>query len=309
MNKQPKLFAGSSHLELAKKICNELNLNLGCIDLDQFPDGETKVQILECVRGCDVFILQSIAGKPNHYLFELLIIVDALKRAAAKSINAIIPYLGYCRQDRKNNSGVPITAKLIANLLGTAGLTSLITLDLHADQIEGFFEIPVDHLHCQNLFCDIAQDLAGDDCIVVAPDIGSIKIAENMAKLLKTELAIIKKKRLTSFEVSMSLIGNVNNKNVLIADDLCSTANTLIGAANLCQQQGAKKIIAAVTHGCFVNDALKKIELSPLECLLVTDTIEPRYLFPKSIKIISVASMIAEAIRLKYVSYNSERQK
>lgn len=297
MKKQPILFAGSSHLTLAKDVCKVLKINLGRMDLNQFPDGETNVQVLENVRGCDVFILQSIVGEPNHYLFELLIIIDALKRSSAKSITAIIPYLGYCRQDRKNKPGVPITAKLVANVLATAGITNLITFDLHADQVEGFYETTVDHLHCQKLFSDIAKNLIGEECTVVAPDIGSIKIAESMAKLFDTGLAVIKKERLSSLEVSMTLIGDVNNKNVLITDDLCSTAGTLVAAANLCRQQGAKKIIAAVTHGLFVGDAVKKIETSALEYLLITDTIEPRGYFSNSIKSVSVAPMIAEAIK------------
>lgn len=295
MKKKPILFAGSSNLKLAQDVCQELKIKLGRMDLNQFPDGETNVQVLENVRGRDVFILQSIVGEPNHYLFELLIIIDAIKRSSAKSITAVIPYLGYCRQDRKNKPGVPITAKLVANVLATAGITNLITFDLHADQVEGFFETNVDHLHCQNLLCDIAKNLIGEKCVVVAPDIGSIKIAESMAKLLDTELAVIKKERLNSFEVSMTLIGNVSNKNVLITDDLCSTAGTLVAAANLCREQKAKKIIAAVTHGLFVGDAIKKIEASPLECLLVTDTIQPQSL-STFIKTVSVAPMIAEAI-------------
>lgn len=296
MNKKPLLFAGSSHLKLAKKVCNELKINLGSMDLNQFPDGETNVQVLENVRGRDVFILQSIVGKPNHYLFELLIIIDALKRSSANSITAIIPYLGYCRQDRKNKPGVPITSKLVANVLATAGITNLITFDLHADQVEGFFETPVDHLHCQKLLSDIAKNLIGEECKVVAPDMGSIKIAENTAKMLDTELAVIKKERLNSFEVSMTLIGDVKDKNVLIIDDLCSTASTLVAAANLCRQHGAKKIIAAVTHGLFVGEAIKKIESSSIEHLIVTDTIQPRYV-SKLIVTASVAPMIAETIK------------
>lgn len=295
MKKKPILFAGSSNLKLAQDVCHELKIKLGRMDLNQFPDGETNVQVLENVRGRDVFILQSIVGEPNHYLFELLIIIDAIKRSSAKSITAVIPYLGYCRQDRKNKPGVPITAKLVANVLATAGITNLITFDLHADQVEGFFETNVDHLHCQKLLSDIAKKLIGKSCMVVAPDIGSIKIAESMAKLLDTKLAVIKKERLNPFEVSMTLIGTVNNRNVLIVDDLCSTAGTLVEAANLCRQQGAKKIIAAVTHGLFVGDAIKKIEASTLECLLITDTIQLQSV-SKLIKTVSIAPMVAEAI-------------
>ncbi len=302
MNKSLKLFAGSSHLKLAQEVCGELKIDLGRLHLDRFPDGETSVQVLENVRGCDVFILQSIAGEPNHYLFELLIIIDALKRSSVRSVTAIIPYLGYCRQDRKNKPGVPITAKLVANVLATAGITNLITFDLHADQAEGFFEISVDHLHCQKLLCDFARELIGERCAVVAPDIGSIKIAEHMARILNTGLAVIKKERLNSFDVSMSLIGDVRDRNVLIPDDLCSTAGTLVSAANLCQELGAKKIVAAVTHGLFVGDAIERIELSAIDHLITTDTIDVRRGVPASIKRVSVAVLIAEAMKNQQAS-------
>ncbi|BAE81205.1 ribose-phosphate pyrophosphokinase [Chlamydia felis Fe/C-56] len=296
MNKQPILLSGSSNVILAQNVCSELKIKLGHMELNQFPDGETHVKVLEDVRGRDVFILQSIVGQPNHYLFELLIIADAVKRSSAKSITAIIPYLGYCRQDRRNKTGVPITAKLVANVLTTAGITNLITFDLHADQIEGFYETHVDHLHCQQLFIDTIKSYISQDCLVVAPDIGSIKIAERTARMLDTALAVIKKERLNSFEVRMKLIGDVQDKNVVIIDDLCSTANTLVEAANLCKQKGAKKIIATVTHGLFVGDAIQKIEASALESLFVTDTIHLQSV-SKCIKTLSTAPMIASAIR------------
>jgi ribose-phosphate pyrophosphokinase len=297
MAKQPILFAGSSNTKLAQAVCSELNIPLGRMLLDKFPDGETQVQILEEVRGSDVFILQSIAGEPNHYLFELLIIIDAIKRSAAKSVTAIIPYFGYCRQDRKNKLGVPITAKLVANVLTAAGITHLITFDLHADQVEGFFETTVDHLHCQKLLSDVAKQLMGGECMVIAPDIGSVKIAERVAKVLNVELAVIQKERINPSEVRMTLIGNVSNKHVLITDDLCSTAGTLIAAANLCREQGAEKIVAMVTHGLFVGDAITRIESSALDYIFITDTIQMPYLFSERIKIVSVAPMIAGAIR------------
>lgn len=289
---QPILLSGSSNLKLAQDVCLKMKIKLGRMNLNQFPDGETNVEVLEDVRGRDVFILQSIVGEPNHF------IIDAVKRSSAKSIAAVIPYLGYCRQDRKNKAGVPITAKLVANVLTTAGITNLITFDLHADQIEGFFETHVDHLHCQQLFVDNIKKYIGKDCMVIAPDIGSIKIAERMAKLLDTKLAVIKKERLNSFKVHMTLIGDVRHKNVIIVDDLCSTANTLVEAANLCRQEGAGKIIATVTHGLFVGEAIEKIEASALEYLFVTDTI---YLQSASerIKTLSIAPIIASAIKLE----------
>jgi ribose-phosphate pyrophosphokinase len=301
MNKRPILFAGSSLPELAEEISAELGIPLGRRELSQFPDGETSVKIQEDVFGRDVFVLQSIATDPNRYLVELLMMIDALKRSSAKNIVAIIPYLGYCRQDRKNKPGVPITAKLVANLLRAAGVTRLITFDLHADQVEGFFEIPVDHLRCQKLLCDEAKKWIGENCIIVAPDIGSIKIARAMAKLLNAELAVVNKQRLNSFDVKGTLIGDVANKNVLIADDLCSTGGTLVAAANLCRELGALKIVAAVTHGLFAGDALQKIDSSALEALFITNSVvAPSDKIPNSLKvnISSLAAMIAEAIKL-----------
>jgi ribose-phosphate pyrophosphokinase len=309
MTPPPFLFAGSSHPKLAKEVCLALEIPCGKITLGHFPDGEISVEILENVHGRDVFVLQSISRDPNYYLVELLIMVDALKRSSAKSIVAIIPYLGYCRQDRKNKAGFPISAKLVANLLTSAGVTHLITFDLHADQVEGFFELPIYHLHCQHLFYDRVKEILGENCTVLAPDLGSIKIAEKIANLLDVDLAVIKKERLNSFDVTMSLIGNVTGKNVLISDDLCSTGGTLTKAANLCREQGANKIIAIITHGLFVGEALQKIESSALDLLLITTTIPLIEPFPKSTKInsLSVAPLLVEAMKNILVSTSSFR--
>lgn len=296
MNKRPLLFAGSSHVKLAQSVARALHISLGQMFLSQFPDGETHVQILEEVRGRDVFILQSMAGSPNHYLFELLIIADAVKRGSARSITAVIPYLGYCRQDRKDKPGVPITAKLVADVLSAAGITHLITCDLHADQVEGFFTITVDHLHCRNLLCETLKTMVKEPYIVVAPDIGSIKIGEKIAKLLNTELVVIKKERLSDCEVRGVLIGDVRGLNVFMIDDLCSTGATLVAAASLCKQEGCKKVLAAVTHGLFAQDAIQRIESSKLDSLLITDTVAAEYAPSLSIQSISVAPLLAAAI-------------
>ena len=301
MGKQqiPLLFCGSSHEALAKEVAIELNIPLGKMSLSQFPDGETAVEIQEDVRGRDVFILQSTAINPSFYLLELLIIIDALKRSSAQNIVAIIPYFGYCRQDRKDKPGVPITAKLVANMLMAAGITRLITFDLHAGQLEGFFEIPVDHFHCQQLLAETTKTLISTDCIIVAPDIGSIKVAEKMAKLMNTDFVIIEKQRLSAVEVKMNLIGTLRSKHVLIIDDMCSTASTLIAAAKLCQQHGAEKVVAAVTHGICTGEAVKKIEESSLAALLITNTVPSFDRFSLSSKIItlSIAPLIAKGIK------------
>lgn len=295
---KPLFFCGSSNRHLGDEISSLLNIHPGRMNLGQFPDGESFVEILEPVRGKQVFILQSIAMNPNFYLMELLVIIDALKRASAKEIITVIPYLGYCRQDRKDKPGLPISAKLVADLISTAGATRVITFDLHAGQLEGFFSIPVDHLHCQNLLAKEAQSLLGENSIVVAPDIGSVKIAEKMASCLGSELAIIEKQRQSAFEVKASLIGHVDGKDVLIVDDICSTGGTLVAAANLCKAQGARKVIAAVSHGIFTADAIEKIEGSELSSIMSTNTVPSLNRFSNfyKLKTVSIASLIVEGI-------------
>lgn len=299
MQRRPLFFTGSSHQSLGREICEKLQIPLGQMALRSFPDGEISVEVLEDVQGKDVFVLQSLALSPNYYLMELLVMIDAMKRSLAKTITAVVPYLSYCRQDKRNKPGMPITAKLIANLLSSAGIDHLVTCDLHSDQVEGFFEIPITHLRCQALLSESIRPLLGDNLLVVAPDIGSIKIAEAMAKELKTELAIIKKERRNAYEVEMVLIGNVSSKNVLIVDDLCSTAGTLVAAAKICQSHGAKSAVAAVTHGLFVEDALEKIAKSCLKGVLATNTISQAQavLEAEKLKEISVAKLIAQAVQ------------
>lgn len=303
MKSLPLFFSGSSHFELAKEICLELSIPLGAMDIGSFPDGEISIEVLEEVRGRDVFILQSLSIDPNRFLMELLIISDALKRACAKSITAIIPYFGYSRQDRRHKSGVPITAKLVANLLSSAGIGHLVTFDLHSDQVEGFFEIPVTHLRTQDLLVNHVKNFLGENTVVVAPDIGSVKIAEKIANRLKVELSIVKKERLNAFDVNMHLIGSVTHKNVLIVDDLCSTAGTLVSAAKLCQDLGAQIIIAAISHGLFVNQSIEKIDSSSLKFLLTTNTIPQKDTVSYSSKIqtVSIAKIIANTISQTYL--------
>jgi ribose-phosphate pyrophosphokinase len=295
------LFSGSSHLTLAQEIADELGIQLGKVTLGQFPDGEISVEILESVRGKDVFILQSIALDPNFYLMELLIMIDALKRASARSVVAVIPYFGYCRQDRKDKPRVPITAKLVANLLVEAGVSRILTVDLHAGQLQGFFDIPVDHLHGRKILLErLEQQCELSRCVVVAPDIGSVKIARAFANQLKVELAIIDKQReVGSMIQGLTLIGDIKGKDVLLADDMCSTGETLASAAKACQEKGAQRILGAVTHGICVNRAIERIEESPLEVVFMTNTIPNSDRLKGSNKwvTVSIASLIAHAIR------------
>lgn len=295
----PLLFSGSSQIPLAQEVAAELNISLGSISLDKFPDGETSIEILEDVLNRTVFVLQSTVLDTNNYLIELLLIVDALKRSGAKTICAIIPYFGYSRQDRKDRCGVPISAKLVANMLSAAGITHLITFDLHSSQLEGFFEIPVIHLHCQKLLGDEALKLLEKEFTIVVPDIGSIKIVKKLSQLVNINFVVIEKQRLSSKEVKMNLIGNLSTKSILIVDDICSTAGTLIAAASLCRNLGVEQIVVAVTHAICCGDALQKIESSPIQSLIVTNSVPPFNRFSNSSKIhiVSIAPMIAEAIK------------
>jgi ribose-phosphate pyrophosphokinase len=294
------LFSGSSHPALAQEIATHLGVRLGRISLGRFPDGEIAVQILESVRGCDAFVLQSVALDPDEYLMELLIIIDALKRASARSIVAVLPYFGYCRQDRKDKPRVPITAKLVANLLVTAGATRVLTMDLHAGQLQGFFDIPVDNLIGRPALEAAFKGFGAQNCVVVAPDVGSVKLCRAYANHLRTAMAVVDKQRLDASHVGVvTLIGDVQGKDVLLADDMCTTAGTLLSAAKACQEKGAKRIFATVTHGIFVEDAVEKVENSPIEALLTSNTIPnlDRLKDSTKIQVVSVAPLFAQAIQ------------
>ncbi len=299
----PLIFAGTSHPNLANEISKLLNVNLGRVDIQRFPDGEVSVVVLESVRGKDVFVLQSIALDPDKYLIEFLVLVDALKRASVKSITAVIPYFGYCRQDRKDQPRVPITARLIANMIETAGVSHVLTVDLHTGQLEGFFDIPLDHLSGRPPLVEALKKSTKSNeriTIVVAPDIGSTKLVQNYAKALEADVAVISKHRVSFKETEVNaLIGDVNGKDILLADDMCTTGATLLSAAKACQEKGAKSIKAVITHGLFIGDSIEKIENSPISALLVTNTICPPEDLKNSTKIhvVSVAPLLAKAIQ------------
>ena len=297
---QMRVFSGSSHQSLSQEITRQLGIPLGRLHSGLFPDGEIEIRVLEEVKGCDVFVIQSVVGNPHFTLMELLIIIDALKRAAARQVTAVIPYFGYCRQDRMDKPGVPITAKLVANLLVEAGATRLITVDLHAGQLQGFFDIPVEHLHGKVPLLEQIKKQQLNSCVVVAPDVGSVKVAKTYAKHLKADFAVMSKERLSATEISeVTLIGDVTGKDVLLADDMCSTGATLVSAAKACQEKGARRIFGAVTHGLFVNEAIERIENSPLEALWVTNTIPvtDQWANCSKLKTVSIASLLACALR------------
>lgn len=300
MDCKPILFSGSSNLSLAQEISELADIPLGKLDIHLFPDHEIFVEILESVYKRDVIVLQSLAFHPNHYLMELLIIIDALKRASAASITVVMPYYGYARQDRLNKPGVPITAKLVANLLVRAGTNRLITLDLHSEQIEGFFDIPVENLSSSTLLIPYCAQLHLEDAIVVAPDKGGVKIASAYAKQLGTPTALIDKERIDPSRVETHLfIGHVKNYTVLLPDDMCSTGATLVHAAETCMQLGAKCVVSAVGHGLFIGDALEKIEKSPIEFLVTTNSvaISEKVRVCSKIRVVSIAPLFAQTIR------------
>jgi ribose-phosphate pyrophosphokinase len=293
------IFSGTSHPILANELAAHLGIPLGKRELHLFPDRELHVEILESVQGKHVLVFQSLGTDPNLYLMETCIMLDALKRADAASITAIFPYFAYARQDRVNKPGMPITAKLIANLLTCAGIDHLITMDLHSEQIEGFFDIPVHQLLSSSLLIPYCRSLKLENIVVVAPDKGGIKIASHYARELNAPLALIDKERKDSFHVEMRLfIGDVKGKTVLIPDDMCSTAGTLVSAAELCARLGGKRIIALAGHGLLVGDALEKIEKSPIEMLIVTNSVPMPDKISKhpKIRIISIAPLFARAI-------------
>lgn len=297
----PFLFAGTSHPELAKEIASCLGTTLGHVAIERFPDGEISLQIQDNVRGRDVFVLQTVALDPNNFLMELLIMIDALRRASARSIAVVIPYFGYCRQDRKDKPRVPITAKLVANLLVNAGATRILTMDLHAGQLQGFFDIPVDNISGRLLLADSFKKLnpSGSEMMVVTPDVGSVKLAHAYSRRLKADLAIVDKLRVSATKVDVfTVIGDVKGKDVLLADDMCTTGGTLVSAAKACREKGAKRIFAAVTHGLLVGRALEKIEESPIEALLISNTVPCTDKMEKSskIRIVSIAPLFAQAI-------------
>ncbi len=293
------VFSGNSNKKLAEKICRSLKVKLGKATVGSFSDGEIKVEIDENVRGKDVFLIQSTCMPVNDNLVELMVMLDALRRASACRITAVIPYFGYARQDRKDQPRVPITAKLIANILTGAGAKRILTLDLHAGQIQGFFDIPLDHLYAINVFVDYFKRKKMKDLVIVSPDVGSIKMARAYAKRFKAGLAIVDKRRNSpdATEV-MHILGEVKDKNVILVDDIIATGSSLAEAAKAIKKAGAKKIFAAISHGVLSGQAVKKIEASVIDSLVVTDTIP---LVPqkrsKKIKVVSVGSLFAEAIK------------
>ena len=297
-----KIFSGQANPALAKAICGFLNLGLGAVSLGTFPDGENFCKIEEDVRGRDVYLIQPTCPPCNDNLMELLIMLDSCKRASANRITAVIPYYGYARQDRKDEGRVPITAKLTANLIVRAGADRVLTMDLHAAQIQGFFDVPVDHLYAAPVLNDyfLERGLTADDIVVVSPDEGSIKRASGHVKRLGGRLAIVDKRRASATETKQETLigGPVDGRVALLFDDMISTAGSICGAAKLVHDAGAREIHVAATHGVFCGDAIQDLQAAHISSVVITDTIpwDPKKLIPK-IQVRSVAPLLAEAIK------------
>ena len=305
---EPKLIAGNANLPLAKAIARRMSLhrgvNVGLVDtrVERFNDGEIFVEVFENVRGEDMFIIQPTSNPANDNLMELLIMCDALRRSSAARITAVIPYFGYARQDRRTKARTPITSKLVANMLVGAGIERVLTMDLHAAQIQGFFDIPVDNLYASPIFAlDIKTQFAGrlDELMIVSPDVGGVARARDLAKRLEAPLSIVDKRREKAGEVAeMTVIGNVNGKTCIIVDDMCDTAGTLCKAAEVLIENGAKEVHAYISHGVMSGPAVERVTTSVMKSLVLTDSIQPTEAVKSApnIRIVPTAPVFAQAI-------------
>lgn len=296
-----KVFSGRANPALAQEICRHLSVPLAKSRLDNFPDSEIIFKVEEDVRGRDVFIVQPTCAPVNDHMMELLLMLDCVRRASARQITVVIPYFGYARQDQKHEGRTPISAKLMANLITTAGADRVLTMDLHAGQVQGFFDIPLDHLQSQPVFTRYLMDQKLDPVTLVSPDIGNAKVDGQFARRLGAELAIIDKRRISDSEVeALNIIGEVKGRTVLMFDDIISTAATVCAAAKLVKERGAEAVYVAATHPVLCGPAVERLKAAPIEQVLVTDTIpigEDKLKNLPKLKVLSVSTLLAEAIR------------
>jgi ribose-phosphate pyrophosphokinase len=300
LNDNLKIFSGSGNPELTRAVCKYLEIPLGGAQVERFADGEKVIRVEDDVRGRDCFVLQSTCKPVDENLVELLIYLDCLRRASAKRITAVVPYFGYARQDRKDEGRVPITAKLVANIIAAAGANRVLAIDLHAAQVQGFFDIPVDHLSGELVLSRYFRDKKISNLTVVSPDVGNMKIASRYSERLGGELAIVHKKRVSGSEaIAQVIIGEVKGRNIVMCDDIIATAGTVCSAAKLVKERGAEKIYIGATHGVFAGQALERLKQAPIDEIVVTDTIpltqEVRDF--GDIKVLTVSTMLGEAIK------------
>ena len=304
LSKELFVFSGSANLALAEEIALNLNISLGQVENRRFPDGEIFVKYCQNIRNSDVFIIQPISYPTNESLMELLIMIDAAKRASASRITAVIPYYAYARQDRKDQPRVPITAKLVANLLTVAGASRILTMDLHAQQIQGFFDIPVDHLYASPVLVPYMKKHFGDNLVVVSPDSGGVKMAQAYSDMLGAGLAVVSKRRIDATSVESShLVGEVKERICVLTDDMTTTTGTLVAAANLLMNNGAKEVYAAVSH-CLINEeGRQKLINSPIKKLITTNGVPVEDDCGGRIEVLSIADLLAKGI--KYINEGS----
>jgi ribose-phosphate pyrophosphokinase len=297
MDGRLQIFTGNANPALARAICESLEVDLGRAIVTQWRNDETRVKLEENVRGSDVFVVQPTCNPVNHHLMELLLMIDAMRRASATRITAVIPYYGYARQEKKSSGREPISAKLVANLLTVAGATRVMAVDLHSPAIEGFFDIPVDHLRAAPLLAQAFRHQVGGDIVVVSPDAGGVSRAQDFRTRAKGSLAIISKQHPSADTTeTLEMVGDVDGKTAVIVDDMISTGGTLVEAANMLKERGAERIFVCATHGVFAADALERIDDSPIEEVIVTDTIPLPAHGRGRVRVVSVAPLLAEAI-------------
>jgi ribose-phosphate pyrophosphokinase len=298
MNERLKVFSGNANRALAEEICEHLHVPLGDLEIGRFSDGEIRMQVMQNVRGDDVFVVQPTCPPVNDHIMELLIMVDALSRASARRITVVIPYYGYGRQDRKSEPRVPISAKLVANLITAAGADRVLAMDLHVGQIQGFFDIPVDHLYGMPVFLDYIREKNLRDIVVVSPDAGGVERARAFAKRLDADLAIIDKRRPRANVADvMNVIGDVKGRTAILLDDIVDTAGTLCTDAEALKAFGAKKILACTSHGVLSGPAIERLNKAPIEELMITNSIPLKGRPSPKITVLSVATLLAEAIK------------
>jgi len=299
VNRELKVFSGNANPALAEEICQHLKMPIGKINLTKFSDGELYCQIMENVRGTDIFLVQPTCCPVNNNLMELLIMIDAFKRSSATRITSVIPYYGYGRQDRKDKPRVPISSKLVADLLTAAGTDRILTMDLHVGQIQGFFDIPVDHLYAMVVLIEYLKDLNIPNLTVVSPDAGGVERARAFAKRLNADLAVIDKRRTGPNEAEiLHIIGHVSGRNILICDDMIDTAGTLVNTVHALRKKKAEKVFACATHGVLSGQAIERLRIAPIEQIILTNTVplEPSRILP-NMKVLSVAGLLATAIQ------------
>jgi ribose-phosphate pyrophosphokinase len=300
LNHATIVFSGTSNPALTGAVCRYLNQEQGKVEITRFPDGEKIIRLESDVRGRDVFLIQSTCGPVDENLVELLIFLDCIRRASASRITAVMPYFGYARQDRKDAGRVPITAKLMANIITSAGADRVLAVDLHAKQLQGFFDIPLDHLTAEPVLVKYLKSKRLKDVTVVAPDVGNMKMASHFATALGAELAIIHKRRMSGHEILCEeIIGSVEGRNIVMVDDMISTAGTITGAAKLVKERGAGRIIAGATHGVFSGPAIERLSAAPIDEIFVTDTVPLNETAAnlKNLKVLTIAPLIGEAMR------------